>query len=55
MELSIFFGFTIMSIISWQFTACTNSADNFEEWFRQLNSELSSIYRRSAHFAWDLR
>lgn len=55
MEISIFLIFTIISIILWQLTACTNTAGNFEEWFRQLNSELSSIYRQSAHFAWDLR
>lgn len=54
MEITIILMLT-MSIVSWQLTACTHSADNFEDWFRQLNTELNAIYRKSAHFAWDSR
>lgn len=40
---------------SWQFTQCIDTAVNFKDWFQQLNSDLSSIYQQSAHFAWELR
>lgn len=34
---------------------CTNAAVDFNEWFQQLDSDLHTIYRHSAEFAWNLR
>ncbi|XP_055310478.1 angiotensin-converting enzyme-like [Sitodiplosis mosellana] len=39
--------------ISWRLTTCSDSADNFNEWFQKLNTDLVAIYQQAARLAWD--
>ncbi|XP_031620875.1 angiotensin-converting enzyme-like isoform X2 [Contarinia nasturtii] len=54
MGISIFLIIFLTLTTSWQLTTCSRLQNNFNDWFYRLNSDLNSIYQKSANFAWDL-